>query len=43
MKHFMPLESFLKYGKSRPIRLIYYPVPEPGPWEFNEEETKALK
>lgn len=38
----MLIENFLAYGKSKPIRLLYYPINEAGPWEFTAEEQEAI-
>jgi len=33
-----PKEPFIAYGKSKPLRLIFYPLNVPGPWELKESE-----
>ena len=43
MKKYYPVESWLQFGKSKPVRLLFYPLKESGPWDYTEEEMNNVK
>ena len=42
MKKYYPVESWLQFGKSKPVRLLFYPLKESGPWDYTEYELEHL-
>ena len=42
MQNYEPLENFISYGKSQPVRLLYYPLKKDGPWSFTEQEIDSI-
>jgi len=43
MVNIPPSEPFIQFGKASPIRLIFYPADQIGPWAYTKEELKALE